>query len=160
MDTLKSIATPDPTRDPGARGGFVTLPVRRPFGVSFLSILIIISGFIDVISSLVILLDRNDDDLLNALDVSQGNLTTYAIVSMGIGIIVVLVGFALRTAANWARLVVAIIAVARLISLLWVVISLHTVHWYHALWPTVIYVLVAGYLLFDEDAKAYFGQRP
>jgi hypothetical protein len=38
------------------------------------------------------------------------------------------------------------------------VISLHSVHWYHALWPTAIYLLVAGYLLFDEDAKAYFGQ--
>jgi hypothetical protein len=48
--------------------------------------------------------------------------------------------------------------VARLVSLLWVVLSLHSVHWYHALWPTLIYVLVAGYLLFDEDAKAYFGQ--
>ena len=101
---------------------------------------------------------ETSNDLLNALDVSQGNLTTYAIVAMGLGIIVVLVGFALRAAANWARLLVAIVAVARLISLLWVVISLHSVHWYYALWPTVIYLLVAGYLLFDEDAKAYFGQ--
>ena len=137
----------------------MTLPVRRPFGVGFLSILVIIAGFVDVLSSLVILLDRNDEDLLNALDVSQGNLTTYAVVSMGIGIIVVLVGFALRTAANWARLAVAIVAVARLISLLWVVISLHSLHWYQAIWPTAIYLLVAGYLLFDDDAKAYFGQR-
>lgn len=136
----------------------MALPVRRPFGVSFLSVLVIIGGFIDILSSLVILLDRDDDDLLNALDVSQGNLTAYAIVGMGLGIVVVLVGFALRTAANWARLLVAIVAVARLISLFWVVISLHSVHWYHALWPTAIYLLVAGYLLFDEDAKAYFGQ--
>ena len=39
------------------------------------------------------------------------------------------------------------------------VAGLHSVHWYHAIWPTVLYMLVAGYLLFDDDAKAYFGQR-
>ena len=137
----------------------MSLPVRRPFGVGFLSILIMIAGVLDVLASLSLLLDRNDDELLEALDVSQGNLTTYAVVSLGIGIIVVLVGFALRTAANWARLVVAIVAVARLITLFWVVAGLHSVHWYHAIWPTVLYMLVAGYLLFDDDAKAYFSQR-
>jgi len=137
----------------------VSLPVRRPFGVGFLSILIMIAGVLDVLASLSLLLDRNDDELLEALDVSQGNLTSYAVVSLGIGIIVVLVGFALRTAANWARLVVAIVAVARLITLFWVVAGLHSVHWYHAIWPTVLYLLVAGYLLFDDDARAYFGQR-
>ena len=137
----------------------MSLPVRRPFGVGFLSILIMIGGVLDVLASLSLLLDRNDDDLLEALDVSQGNLTTYAVVSLGIGIIVILVGYALRTAANWARLVIAIVAVARLITLFWVVAGLHSVHWYHAIWPTVLYMLVAGYLLFDDDAKAYFGQR-
>ena len=118
-----------------------------------------IGGVLDVLASLSLLLDRNDDDLLEALDVSQGNLTTYAVVSLGIGIIVILVGYALRTAANWARLVIAIVAVAWLITLFWVVAGLHSVHWYHAIWPTVLYMLVAGYLLFDDDAKAYFGQR-
>lgn len=136
----------------------MSLPVRRPFGVSFLSILVMIGGVIDILASLFLLLDRNDDDLLDTLNVSQGNLTTYAFVSMGLGIIVVLVGYALRQAANWARLVVAIVAVARLITVLWVVVSLHTVQWYQAIWPTVIYLLVAGYLLFDDDARGYFSQ--
>jgi hypothetical protein len=136
----------------------VSLPVRRPFGISFLSILVMIAGALDILASIVILLDRNDDELLDTLHVSQGNLTTYAFVSLGLGIIVVLVGYALRQAANWARLVIAIIAVARLITVLWVVISLHTVHWYQAIWPAVIYMLVAGYLLFDDDAKAYFSK--
>ena len=56
----------------------MSLPVRRPFGVGFLSILLIIAGVLDVLASLILLLHRNDDDLLNTLDVSQGNLTAYA----------------------------------------------------------------------------------
>jgi hypothetical protein len=136
----------------------MAIPVQRPFGISLISILIIITGVVDIIASVILLIDRNDSDVLSALDVSSSDVTTYAWVSIAIGVIVILIGNALRTGANWARLLVAIIAVIRLITLIWVVAAYHQIHWYHALWPTVIYVFVAGYLFFDEDAKAYYRQ--
>ena len=39
---------------------------------------------------------------------------------------------------------------------MWVTIAYHRVHWYDSLAPTLIYALVAGYLMFDEDAKKFF----
>lgn len=44
-------------------------------------------------------------------------------------------------------------------SLIWVVVAYHSIHWYTAMWALAIYALVAGYLLFDEDAKAYYAGR-
>jgi hypothetical protein len=134
----------------------MAVPVRRPFGIGLLSILIVIGGVLDIIASAFLLADRNDDDLLSELDITSDDLTTYAWITIGVAVIVVIVGYALRMGANWARLVVGLIAVFRLVSLIWVVASFHEVHWYHALWPAAIYLLVAAYLFFDEDARAYF----
>jgi hypothetical protein len=136
----------------------MALPIRRPFGVSLLSLLIVLGGILDIISSIFLLADSNDDDLLSELDVTSDDVTTYAWVTIIAAIIVIIVGYALRMGANWARLVIGIIALFRLASLIWVVASYHAVHWYHALWPTAIYLLVAGYLFFDKDAKAYYTQ--
>ena len=66
-----------------------TTAVRRPFGVSLLSILLIVVGFFDLVAGIVLLATRNDADVRNALrDVSQGSITTLAIVTIGIGVVV------------------------------------------------------------------------
>ena len=130
---------------------------RRPLGVSLLSILLIISGIFDLIAGIVLLATRNDADVRNALrDVSQGSITTLAIVTIGIGVIVLCAAFGLRRGANWARALVGGVAIARLIILFWSVAAHHSYHWYQALLPSAIYILVAGYLFLDEDAKRYF----
>ena len=136
-----------------------TTAVRRPLGVSLLSILLMISGFFDLVAGIVLLATRNDAGVRNALrDVSQGSITTLAIVTIGLGVAVLVVAFGLRRGANWARALVAGVAIARLIILFWSVAAYHSYHWYQALLPTAIYILVAGYLFYDEDAKRYFEQ--
>ena len=129
---------------------------NRPFGVSFLSILLMIGGILDIVAGVFVLFQRGDDDLLAAIDVSDGDVTNYGIFAIAFGVIVVLVARALRSGANWARLLVAVIAAIRLASVIWLVAAYHNIHWYNAIWPTVLYSLVAIYLFFDDDAKAYF----
>ena len=128
----------------------------RPFGVSFLSVLIMAVGVIEIVGGMLLLVQRLNDELLATVDVTAAQITTYALFTAMFGVIVFLVGLALRNGAGWARYVVAVLAVVRLASLIWVVVAYHSIHWYTAIWALAIYALVAGYLLFDEDAKAYY----
>jgi hypothetical protein len=131
-------------------------PAKRPFGVSFLSLLLIVVGALQVGSGILLFVQRNDNDVINALDAVKSDVTTIAIVAMVMGVLAVLVGAALRGGASWARTVVAVLAVLNVASLVWAALAYHQVHWYNVAWPTLIYSLVAGYLFFDDDAKAYF----
>ena len=131
-------------------------PSTRPFGVSFLSLLIIIVGFLQLGSGIVLLIERNNSDVIDALDAKSGNVTAVAIAVIVSSVIALLVGFALRGGANWARLVIAVLALVNLGVLVYAVTSSHQLHWYNVVWSTVIYAGVAGYLFFDDDAKAYF----
>ena len=134
--------------------------VRRPFGVSLLSVLLIIAGVADIIGGIVVLATRNDVQVRAALrDVSSGSLTTLAITMIFLGVLVVVVSFGLRRGANWARAVVAGVAIARLIILVWSVFAHHSYHWYQALLPEAIYTLVALYLFFDEGVNRYFDRE-
>lgn len=134
----------------------MTTNVHRPFGVGFLSLLIIIGGVLDIVAAVVLLFQRDNEDLLDAVDVSKGDIATYAIVAIVLGVVVVAVGAALRRGENWSRLLVGLIALVRLGTVVWLVAAYHHIHWYNAVWPTVLYALVAGYLFLDDDAKAYF----
>lgn len=129
---------------------------HRPFGVGLLSILFMIVGVLEVIGGISVLVQSNDDDFLRGVDVSSSDLQRYAIVGIIFGIIVILVGSALRKGSNWARYLVGFIAAFRLFSLIWIVLAYHNVHWYNAFWPLAIYALVFGYLFYDDDAVAYY----
>lgn len=129
--------------------------VRRPFGISFMSLLLMALGGLEIVSGALILFQRGDSELLSAIDVSASQVTTYAVFTIMYGAIVVLVGLALRTGQSWARYVVGGLAAVRLASLIWVVVAYHSIHWSTAVWPMVVYALVAGYLFFDDDAKAF-----
>lgn len=131
----------------------------RPFGVSFLSILIMAVGVIEVAGGILLFVQRLDDELLDTVDVTASQITTYALFTTMFGVIVFLVGLALRSGAGWARYVVAVLAAVRLASLIWVVVAYHSIHWYSAIWSLAMYTLVAGYLLFDDDAKQYYAAR-
>lgn len=129
--------------------------IRRPFGVSFLSLVLVALGVLEIVAGVITLFQRGDSQLLAAIDVNASQITTYAVFTIMYGFIVMLVGLALRTGQSWARYVVGGLAAVRLASLIWVVVAYHSIHWYSALWPMVVYALVAGYLFFDDDAKAF-----
>ena len=129
---------------------------RRPFGVSFLSLLVAVMGAIQIGAGIVILVQRNDDDMLSTLELTSGEATTAGVIAIIWGVLAILVAGALRRGANWARLLIGLLAVANVAVLVWAALSFHEVHWYNVMWPAVIYSLVAGYLFLDDDAQAYF----
>lgn len=130
--------------------------VRRPFGVNFIALLIIALGGLETLGGLLLLFQRTDNEVLNAIDVTSSQITTYAVFSIMFGVIAVLVGVALNGGASWARYMVGFLAAVRFFSLVWVVIAYHSVQWTTAIWPMVIYGFVAAYLLMDKDAQKFF----
>lgn len=134
----------------------MTETTRRPFGVSFLSLLMIVLGLLQVGTGIMLLTHRNDDGVLDALDTTSDSVTGIAIAVIVFGALGVLVASALRSGRNWARILVGLLAAANVVTLIAAAISSHQVHWYNVAWPAVIYSLVAGYLFLDEDAQRYF----
>lgn len=133
---------------------------RPPFGVRFLSILLYVGAVLDILGGILLISQRSDDGLLEQIDATTADVTSAGVGLIVFGVIVFLVARALRSGANWVRLLVGIIAVVRLIGLVWATIGYHRVHWYDSVAPTIIYLLVAGYLFFDEDAKAFYRGTP
>jgi hypothetical protein len=128
----------------------------RPFGVAFLSVVLMIGGVLDIIGSGLLLLEREDASVLDRMGGSSDEIAIYAITGMLIGIVVIAVAVALRAGSNFARYFIAFLAVIRLLGLAWAVATFAKGDWYDALVPAVVYALVAGYLLFDKDSQAFF----
>jgi hypothetical protein len=133
-----------------------TAAVRRPFGVSLLSILIIIGGVFDVLGGILLLFERNDRESQVDFDMTSSQITWWAIGAIIIGVVAILVAVALRNGSQFARYLIAVIAAIRLISLIFALIRFDSIHWYHALVPLLVYGLVTYYLFFDKDAKGFF----
>jgi hypothetical protein len=128
---------------------------RRPFGVSLLSILVIIGGALDVLVGILSVSARGDGDLLVELKGTQGEFTAFGTGLIILGAIAIVVGFMLWRGSDFARILIGIIAIVRLVGTVWAFVSFDREHWYEGIGSVVIYALVAGYLLFGTTARDY-----
>ena len=128
---------------------------RRPFGVSLLSILVIIGGALDVLAGILSISARGDGDLLVELKGTEGEFTAFGTGLVILGVIAIVVGFMLWRGSDFARILIGIIAVLRLVGTIWAFASFDREHWYEGIGSVVIYSLVAGYLLFGTTARDY-----
>jgi hypothetical protein len=134
----------------------VTAPVHRPFGVNLLAFVLMVGGALDLIGGFLLLLEREDRSVLDRMGGSSDEIAAYAIVTMLVGVVVIAIAAALRGGSNFARYFLAFLALIRIVGLLYAVATFAKGDWYDALVPAVIYTLIAGYLLFDKDAQAFF----
>ena len=128
---------------------------RRPFGVSLLSILVIIAGALDVLAGILSVSVRGNGDLLVELKGSRGEFTAFGTGLIILGVIAIVVGFMLWRGSDFARILIGIIALVRLIGTIWAFASFDREHWYEGIGSVVIYAVVAGYLLFGTTARDY-----
>jgi hypothetical protein len=132
---------------------------QRPFGVSLLSILVIIAGALDVLAGILSVSFRGDDNLLVELKGSEGEITAFGSGLIVVGVIAIVVGFMLWRGSGFARILIGIIALVRLVGTVWAFASFDRAHWYEGIGSVVIYALVAGYLLFGTTARDYTASR-
>lgn len=129
---------------------------NRPFGISFLSVILMVVGLLDIIGGGLLFIEREDQSVLVRMGGSSDEIAIWSIVTILIGIVVIAVAAALRNGSNFARYLIAFIAIVRIIALVFAVASYAKGDWYDALVPAVVYALIAGYLLFDKNTEAWF----
>lgn len=129
---------------------------NRPFGVSLISLLLILNGLVSVVVGIMLLFHKGENLILDSLNVAEGNITALAISGIAIGAITLMIAFALRSGSNFARFFLVFIFLGQIGLLIWSMVQLHALHWSNALWPAVITGLAALYLLFDKDSRQFF----
>lgn len=130
--------------------------VHRPVGVSILSVVLMIGGVLDIIAGGLLFLERNDEKLLFRNDATPEELAAFALMTIIVGIIVIGLAAALRNGSNFARYVIAFVALVRIFALLFTVASWAKGDWFDPLVSAVVYTAVAAYLLIDKNAQDFF----
>lgn len=128
-----------------------------PLGVKLLSAVVIVGAILDLSLATLMLLNRNTANLGAETGWSPGTITLYAVVVGALGLVAFAVGIGLRAGNNWARLLTVALAVLHLVGLAVVMIEHDDQQWYSALVPAVIYAVVSFYLLYDREARDYYG---
>jgi len=130
--------------------------VHRPVGVVILMVILWIQAVIQMIGGVVMILARNDVDILDQTDLSSGSMLAIGVVAILIGAITAIVATAVGRGSNFARWIVAIIAT---INLVYGIVLVFTITG-HAITnglAEIVLALVTLYILFGErGSKAFF----
>lgn len=115
----------------------------RPFGVSLLTVIIVISGILGLVGGIVALLDFGDSvGLIGAL------------VVLAVSVVYLLVARGLWNGSAGARLVVAIVTVISLINGVWMLIAASGQR-VNGLGSVIVAVIVLA-ILYSRKASAFF----
>lgn len=115
----------------------------RPFGVSLITVIIIISGALGVIAGVVALLDVRDSiGLISGL------------VMLAVGLVYILVARGLWNGSGGARLIVAIVTVLSLANGVWMLLTAGGQRW-SGLGSAIVAVIVLA-ILYGKRASAFF----
>lgn len=115
----------------------------RPFGVSLITVIIVISGVLGVIAGVLALLNFQDNvGLISALIV------------LLVGLVYLLVARGLWNGSGGARLVVAIVTVISLINGVWMLFTASGQRW-SGLFAAIVALIVLG-ILYSRRASAFF----
>lgn len=115
----------------------------RPFGVSLLTVIIVISGILGLIAGIVALLNFNDNvGLISAL------------ILVAVSVIYLLVARGLWNGSGGARLVVAIVTVLSLLNGVWMLFTASGQRW-SGLGSAIVAIIILA-ILYSRKASAFF----
>jgi hypothetical protein len=137
-----------------------TYPVRRPFLLSLVTILMMISGALGVIAGIILTVLHNNDDLMSDSGESSSTLLTLGISAIILGLIHIWLASALRNGSRFARAVVVVYEVLQIVAAVWALIALHDAYRANALVTILISLFVIWYLYGNDRSRAYFGDNP
>lgn len=132
------------------------MTTHRPLGIRLIAFILGVNGFLSIVAGVLLLFHIGEETAIEALGVSEGNLTAVAVSAIVIGAITMIIASALRSGSNFARLLLVVLWIGQAGFLVYAIVSLHSVHWTSAMWPTVITGLAGAYLLLDKDARDFF----
>jgi hypothetical protein len=132
-------------------------PVRRPFLLSLVTILMIIGGALQIIAGVVLIIFNGNDDLQADSGESGGTLVTLGLIALVFGVIHIWFAGLLRRGSRFARAVVLVFEVLQIIGAVWALIALHSQYRVNAIITIAIAVFVIWYLYGNQRSRAFFG---
>lgn len=133
----------------------VEAQAHRPVGVVILMVILWIQAVIQMIGGIVLILARNDADVLAQTDLSSGSMLAAGVVAILIGAITAIIASAIGRGSNFARWIVAIIATINLVYGIVLVFSI-TGHVISTGLAEVVLALITLYILFGERGSKEF----
>ena len=128
---------------------------RRPFGVTLIVALTVISGLLGLAAGALIVALHKNDDLLRRTEESSSTLLTVGIVSGVIGFVYLLVARGLARGSGFARFLVALVSVLNLIGGVYLLIARQEDVRLHGVVSAALALLIL-LLLYSKQANAFF----
>jgi len=132
-------------------------PVRRPFLLSLVTILMIIGGALQVLAGVVLIVLNGNEDLQNDSGESAGTLVTLGLIALAFGLIHVWFATLLRRGSRFARAVVLVFEVLQIVGGVWTLIALHSQYRINAIITIAIALFVIWYLYGNQRSREFFG---
>lgn len=130
------------------------MSATRPGSVTFVAVLAYINGVLNIIGGVVILFTR--DQMVRASNAGAiAGITTAAILSIVLGIVILIVARGLLSGSRFARGLVTVVMVLNAVS---GVILLFNFQFFSGILE-ILWAVVVMYLLFTQRANAFFASR-
>lgn len=138
--------------------GYAQAPARRPGGVTLLAVLIVISGLLQLMVAIGVLIARGDSEFVRQTGVSQGAWLWVGIVGIVIAIVYLLVARGLMRGNALARGLATLSALLSLATGLWGVVTYGGNLQWSSILSVAVALIVLG-LLWSSRASAFFRSR-
>jgi hypothetical protein len=128
---------------------------RRPFGVTLIGVIGVIQGILVAIAGLALAIENDNADLLRHVGRTDAEVLGTGIGLLVVGLITLLVAWALLRGSNFARWLIGIIEIFHLASGVYLLFGYDGAY----LWDGVVYVVIAVvvlYLLFGSARSEEF----
>jgi hypothetical protein len=127
----------------------------RPTSVTVAVVLTWIAAVTDVAGSLALFLLAGDEAVTGALDATGAEIQFFALLSLVIGVVVLLVALGLQTRGRWALVAVTVVMLLRVGVGVYSLVRFGSYHLTGAVLTIVLAVLVLV-LLWNRDARGWF----
>jgi hypothetical protein len=128
----------------------------RPWYLTLIAVLGIIQGIVTLIAGIALVAERNDQDLLDNVDVSSDALLATGIAALIIGAVTILVAAGLLRGSNAARVILGVVELFHLGGGLYVLIAHSGVSRWDGLWAIIWALLILWIIFGSERSEAFF----
>ncbi len=129
---------------------------RRPFLLSVITFIMIVSAVLSILSGILLLVERNDDDFLVEVDETSSTITNIGVGLIGSGVISFLLAMGLRRGSRLARAIVGIYEVLVIAGAIYTLVALKDEYRVSAIVTIGLSVLILYYLYGREASRQYF----
>jgi len=130
--------------------------VRRPVLVTLISLLLILTGVLQVLFGVIFVANRNDPNFLQDAGVDSSELTNLGVFLVIGGVVSVLLAFSLLRGSRVARAFVALVMLCQIAGGFYTLTALDSGHRASGLGAIVGAVIVLSFLFGTQKARAFF----